>query len=102
MTLFTTKIFAIVASAEVLLAALWAVIGCIQTATICHPVSYFWDRDIIGGYCKDPTTLQIIFGAGDVIGNAFILFLPICVLSRLRLGRRRKTAVMGVFLLGGL
>lgn len=76
----------------------------ILVATIfsCRPVAYFWDRDLGPGACLDVTALAYANSALAMAQDLVLAALPIGMLWRLRMSRRRKCYVAVMFAVGGL
>lgn len=54
-------------------------------------------------YCLDPVLLSAIIAIFSLVGDLYIIVLPLPTLMRLDLlGTRKKAAVIGIFLLGSL
>ncbi|KAI9846022.1 MAG: hypothetical protein M1838_001472 [Thelocarpon superellum] len=66
----------------------------------CHPVAYFWDLTISGGYCVNRTAILIFMAVMNVLTNFVILLLPVPLIWRLRLSRGGKAGVTVMFLVG--
>lgn len=102
MSLFAIRTFNVLAWIEIAAAILWAVACSVESVMQCHPASYSWDKTAPGGYCGDLFPGELACAVSDVAADVLILLLPTCMLSRLRLSRGRRFAVVGVFLLGGM
>jgi hypothetical protein len=68
----------------------------------CTPISYFWNRKILGGHCIDTATFWYGHAAWNTVMDVLILVLPVPVIRSLSIGRNRKVAVCGVFGSGAL
>ena len=79
----------------------WGIAVVLVSIFSCNPVRGFWDVDI-------PSTCvsSILFfewtTLTNVLGDVMILVLPVRKVWQLHMNKRRKTAVSGMFLLGGL
>jgi len=102
MHIFTTKPFRIAAWVNIVYTLLWAIIGWCVNLTVCHPVSYFYDRTTPGGYCASQQVSGAANGALGVFGDVVILLLPLFVVRKLQLNLRKKIAMSCIFFLGGL
>lgn len=67
----------------------------------CWPISGFWD-DSIGARCIPTQPYWYINAAGHILTDIVILVLPIPAISRLKLPRRQRYILMGIFCLGFL
>ncbi|KAK5164744.1 uncharacterized protein LTR77_009407 [Saxophila tyrrhenica] len=66
----------------------------------CHPVRYAWNRSIDGG-CVETTPWWFSYAAINISTDVAILALPIPLINGLmRITKRQKMVLMGVFLLG--
>ncbi|KAG9816482.1 hypothetical protein KCU68_g18832, partial [Aureobasidium melanogenum] len=75
---------------------LWSVFS---TAFMCTPVAYFWDRSI-SGHCLSRLGVWFANASINIITDVVICLMPVPVLNRLRLPRKQKYALIGVFSLG--
>lgn len=82
--------------------AFWAVIGITTLATVtisvltifqCHPVSYFWDKDIHSGRCLNLNALAYANAGMSIIEDVFIVALPIPIIARLKMSRSKKFGI---------
>ncbi|KUJ17812.1 uncharacterized protein LY89DRAFT_747710 [Mollisia scopiformis] len=67
----------------------------------CHPISYFWDKDIHNGACLDVNALAYANSGSSIAQDFMIIALPIPVISKLNMETRRKVAVGFMFAVGG-
>lgn len=89
---------------------LWGISTWIVTLTRCHPIELAYDWDMIKqqhldntrGTCRDPFLLGAIVAILSLVGDVYIIVLPLPVLMRLNINTRKKAAVIGIFLLGSL
>lgn len=102
MRIFTTKTFKIAAWANIIFTLLWAIIGWCINLTVCHPVSFFYDRTTPGGYCGSQQISGAVNGGLGVLGDVLILGLPVLMIRKLQLNSRKKIAVGAIFMLGAL
>ena len=72
--------------------------------TSCQPLSYYWTRwdSEVKGHCSDENITAFSHAAINIACNFFIIALPISQVRNLNLSRRKKFAVMLMFLFGGL
>jgi hypothetical protein len=67
----------------------------------CKPIAYFWDRDL-HGKCININALAYANSAMSIVQDVLIVVLPIPVLSKLHLGRKKKIGVIFMFAVGSL
>ncbi|KAK4654157.1 hypothetical protein QC762_401500 [Podospora pseudocomata] len=101
MTIFQGATFRRISWIVAILTACWAVANVLGTTLQCKPPSFFWDKDQTGSCLQDPVHRMgvpnaIISSLGDVI----IFVMPIPPLMKLRVPRRTKIGLVGVFSLG--
>ncbi|KAM3084076.1 hypothetical protein ACMFMF_001432 [Clarireedia jacksonii] len=65
----------------------------------CKPVAYFWNRDL-HGTCIDINALAYANSAMSIVQDILVVVLPIPVLMKLQLGRKKKLAVLFMFAVG--
>ncbi|KAH0368355.1 hypothetical protein KCU89_g18665, partial [Aureobasidium melanogenum] len=75
---------------------LWSVFS---TAFMCTPVAYFWDRSI-GSHCLSRLGVWFANASINIVTDVVICLMPVPVLNRLKLPRKQKYALIGVFSLG--
>lgn len=68
----------------------------------CTPASFFWDRTQPGGYCLDAAIHKLGLPNGVIssISDIIIYVMPIPPLLKLRVERRTKLGLIGVFTVG--
>ncbi|KAF6811744.1 integral membrane protein [Colletotrichum plurivorum] len=66
----------------------------------CTPVARFWDQTI-PGTCIDSSKFYIGITVPNIVFDLLTVALPIHEVWRLQMGRDKKLAITGVFLLGG-
>ncbi|KAK4676558.1 hypothetical protein QC764_401500 [Podospora pseudoanserina] len=101
MTIFQGATFRRISWIVAILTGCWAVANVLGTTLQCKPPSFFWDKDQTGSCLQDPVHRMgvpnaIISSLGDVI----IFVMPIPPLMKLRVPRRTKIGLVGVFSLG--
>jgi hypothetical protein len=91
--------------------ATFAIIGMIAISTTiiffmtvfsCDPVAFFWNRDIRGGRCLNVNKLAYANSAMSIIQDLLIVSLPLPVLWKLNMGRKKKIGVGFMFAVGSL
>ncbi|KAF3395516.1 hypothetical protein DPV78_008733 [Talaromyces pinophilus] len=78
----------------------WAISTWIVNLTVCIPIAYYYDRTIKGGSCKNQAISGSVNGALSLLGDIFILVLPVPMMWHLKMNTRRKIGISGIFLLG--
>lgn len=73
-----------------------------MTVFSCHPVTFFWNRDIRGGTCINVNKLAYANSAMSIIQDLLIVALPLPVLAKLNMGRKKKIGVGFMFAVGSL
>ena len=90
---------------------IWVIMGftiCLMIAIffcvifVCSPVQYNWDRSIKGGSCFDKRPFAMWTSAVTILTDLIILALPFWIFLGLRIAKRAKIALLGVFALGFL
>ncbi|KAL4922250.1 hypothetical protein BDW62DRAFT_196942 [Aspergillus aurantiobrunneus] len=79
--------------------AIWGTWTFISAWLNCVPVAKFWD-DSLDGYCLDKKSLWFSNSGIHIFTDLLLLLFPMPVLKSLKLPRRQKLALMGVFALG--
>ena len=83
------------------LVILSTVVISILTIFQCHPIRYFWNRDLKGA-CLDVNALAYANSAMSIIQDVAIVALPIPVVWGLQMNTKKKVSVGIMFALGGL
>ncbi|KAK0103168.1 hypothetical protein ONS95_014966 [Cadophora gregata] len=69
----------------------------------CHPVPYFWDKDVRNGTCVDINALAYANSGLSIVQDLMIVVLPIRLVWRMGfLEGRKRVGVAFMFALGGL
>lgn len=74
----------------------------VTTLLNCQPVKYNWLSLSSDRYCINYNIFWMASGIVEVVIDALILALPVRMVSRLQMSRRRRFLLLLVFLLGGL
>lgn len=74
----------------------------IAILTQCQPLRYYWDRSIPGGHCVSYQDGYLTSSIVNMIMDIMVIVLPVRVIWRLQMTRRRKIAISLVFGLGAL
>jgi hypothetical protein len=72
-----------------------------MTIFSCHPVPYFWDRDL-RGTCLNVNALAYTNSGMSIAQDLIIVLLPIPVLSKLNMDVKKKIGVGLMFAIGSL
>jgi hypothetical protein len=80
----------------------WAITAFIVNLNVCSPIAYFYDKSIKGGHCKNQAISGTANGALSLLGDIMILCLPVPMVWQLHVNLRRRIALIGIFMLGGL
>lgn len=102
--IFVGRIFNIASWAMIAIVSAWSFSFFIATICECNPPSTVWspNRKAFLTNCIKTVEMLLGFAWSDVFTDVLILALPIPMVLRLQLTMRRKIALLGVFLLGGL
>lgn len=68
----------------------------------CKPVQYFWDRDIANGSCLDINALAYANSGLAVAQDMIITVMPIYMLWKLNMSRKKKFFIGIMFAIGGM
>lgn len=80
----------------------WGIASWVVNLTVCTPVAYYYDKSIPGGMCKDQSVSGSVNGGLSLLGDICILAMPLPMIWHLQMNRRRRIALLGIFMLGGL
>ncbi|KAF8851272.1 hypothetical protein BDZ45DRAFT_750855 [Acephala macrosclerotiorum] len=95
------KLFRMGVNTLISLTLLSTTIISILTIFQCHPVTYFWDKDIKDGACLDQNALAYVNSGMSIFQDIMIIVLPIPVVVKLNMDIRRKIGVTFMFAVGG-
>ncbi|KAI3396244.1 hypothetical protein diail_12388 [Diaporthe ilicicola] len=79
---------------------IWGVVTWSVNLTTCTPIAFFYDRTIKGGVCRNQVISGTIAAVLSLVGDIYVLALPLPALWQLKINTRKKIAVVGIFLLG--
>lgn len=71
----------------------------------CHPIAYYWNHSLVGGYCLDINTLLGIvymYSGAAAVCDFTIGALPVFMIWGLQMDRRTKLAVSGILGIAGM
>jgi hypothetical protein len=101
--LFRTQTFKRVAFGVWLFTLGWAISAFFSNVFQCTPVSYFWNKNQPGTCIPNALiTIGMTNGVLSFVGDLAILCLPLPMVWKLQIDKKRKLALIGMFLLGGL
>lgn len=66
----------------------------------CHPISKNWDLTIEGGHCLTPGPFYVSTTVLTLFTDILVLVLPFWIVMGLKMARKTKIAVIGIFFLG--
>ena len=102
MRLFPSKTFKMFAWGNMAYTICWGISAFFVNLTVCTPIAFFYDKTIENGHCRNQAISGTANGALSLLGDVMILCLPIPMIWKLHVNLRRKIALIGVFMLGGL
>lgn len=73
----------------------------LMTVFSCHPVAYFWNRDL-HGQCLDVNALAYANSGMSIAQDLIIIALPLPVLTKLNMSIKKKIEVGFMFAVGSL
>ena len=79
-----------------------AVAGLIADLLQCTPIAYFWDRSSPGGSCFNQAAFYFAAAGCSVLGDVWILVLPMPVFWGLQISLKRRLVLMSLFAVGFL
>ncbi|KAL8964538.1 MAG: hypothetical protein Q9183_004385 [Haloplaca sp. 2 TL-2023] len=82
--------------------ALWFIEFILIQFLLCRPFAFNWNKTIQNGTCLDTKKTSYATSIPDIATNVAILILPIPWLWSLQMQKRRKVAIICIFLLGSL
>ena len=89
----------------------WATLGCTIALAIagpiadllqCAPIAYFWDQSIPGGHCFNQAAFYFTMAGTTILGDLWILALPMPVFWGLQISLKRRLILMSLFAVGFL
>ncbi|KAK6859699.1 hypothetical protein PG995_003335 [Apiospora arundinis] len=100
--IFTMRPFVIIAKITVLVTGFCSTIMIVGSSSVCRPIAFYWDKDIVGGVCGDYPALWTANACISIATSVVTLVLPIPHVWRLQLERSNKIFLIGAFSLGFL
>ncbi len=68
----------------------------------CSPITYTWNKAIVGGHCINVHVMWIVQDVFFLVLDIYVVVLPLPMIWNLQITRPEKIAISGVFLLGSL
>ena len=68
----------------------------------CHPVDAIWSVEMYANQCFNQYAWSIAHGTTNILTDIVILGLPLPLIWKLQIRRKRKVGLLGIFLLGSL
>ncbi|KAH9211061.1 hypothetical protein DL95DRAFT_274009, partial [Leptodontidium sp. 2 PMI_412] len=81
---------------------LYSLLGSFEFLFTCRPIAKVWDLTITSGSCYSGAKILAVHGGLSIATDITMLVLPITMLWKLQLPRRRKVAVVALFMTGTL
>jgi hypothetical protein len=81
---------------------LYSLLGSFEFLFTCKPIAKVWDLTITSGSCYSGAKILAVHGGLSIATDIAMLVLPITMLWKLQLPRRRKVAVAALFMTGTL
>ncbi|KAI1258798.1 hypothetical protein F5Y18DRAFT_412152 [Xylariaceae sp. FL1019] len=79
----------------------WAISLSFVAIFQCTPIAYGWDIAVTGGYCLNYGLAVLIAGVVNIITDFTILLMPIPLILKLHVNKRKKRLLIFTFCLGG-
>lgn len=82
---------------------IWGLSNFFYTIFFCHPVAYYWDRTIPGGWCVDNDVYMIeskLIASFAVVMDVIILLIPMPTVWNLQIKTKRKVAISSILCVG--
>lgn len=98
-TLMPMRSMRIPAQALGLFIILWNVSNIVAQLAICRPFALNWDQTITGK-CGSQQWFYFVMGIINIITDIFILAMPMPFLYSLKLAKRKKAVLIGMFAIG--
>ncbi|KAB5566123.1 integral membrane protein [Coniochaeta sp. 2T2.1] len=98
--IFISKPFRITAYAALFIVSAWTIATVGATIGQCVPISGAWDKTV-KAQCINNDRFWVAYAVGNIITDVMVLVLPIPSILALKLNKRDKVLLCGIFLLGG-
>jgi len=99
--IFISRSFRITAFTVLFIVAAWTIATVGATIGQCVPIQGAWNKTT-KATCINSDVFWVAYAVGNIITDAIVLVLPIPSVLSLKLNRRDKVLLCGIFLLGGL
>lgn len=99
--IFSTRRFRVASAALMVLSSVWFIAATVMDLVICVPIDHFWHR-LNKGRCLNFDVFFIIINIIEVFVDTAILAIPIWGTLPLQMSARKRTLVLGIFLVGCL
>jgi len=101
--IFTTEAFRSRNNIVIILIALWALAFFLAEVFVCGSrPAILWRGKPSKGQCVNQAQLLLWFAITDIIGDIAVLTMPYGCIRRLQMDRRKKSGLIGIFMLGAL
>ena len=80
----------------------WWLAAFIDTIFQCIPVQYSWNMDMKNGRCQDIRAAALGTGISNLILDVLLLALPLPMIWQIKIDRKIRVSLTGIFLLGAL
>lgn len=78
----------------------WCIGHSFAMVFICHPVAFWWDVTIVGGYCLDQLPIYVSLIVTNIFTDLVIMGLPMLTIWKLKMKTTEKLALTAAFALG--
>lgn len=78
----------------------WCIGHMFAMVFICHPVAFWWDISIPGGYCLDQLPIYVSLIITNIFSDIVIMCLPMFTIWELKMKTTEKLALTAAFALG--
>ena len=98
---FITSRFRMAVNILIVYVSMLGIVSFLLPTLRCIPVNYNWNKTI-KGHCVNPDIMFKTLSSFSVITDVVMLILPLPIVWRLQISKRRKFALTGIFMMGGL
>lgn len=81
---------------------LWTISTVLVTVFQCHPIDFFWNRDLWGGICIRSDVFYFVCSVTSTVSVITVLFLPLHIVWKLQISTSKKTGLAISFTVGVL
>ena len=99
--IFVTRVFHVAVWAVATFTVLMSSSAFIVLIFPCQPIRFFWDKDLAVGHCLNYEAFITAEAALTIFLDIVILTMPMPLVWNLKVSRRQKATLSGIFLLGG-